>query len=1386
MSFSVSEGAPGPLGVTPYVHGSNVAVFSANATSVDVCLFDAAGEREIARIPLPERSGDIWHGHIDGVHPGARYGLRAHGPFAPEHGQRFNPNKLLLDPYAVAIDRPFRLHPSMFGYRRGADDLSFDDADSADAMPKAIVAATDSALRAFAPMVPWSRTILYELHVRGFSMRHPQVPAALRGTFAGLGDPASVAHLKQLGVTSVELLPPAAWLDERHLVPLGLRNYWGYNPVGWLAPDPSLAPGGWAEVRAAVDALAAVGIETVVDVVYNHSGEGDELGPTVSLRGLDNASYYRLADDRRYYANATGCGHELATEHPAVLRLVMDALRTWARRGGVHGFRFDLATTLARRAGGFDPAAPLLAAIAQDPELRVLKLIAEPWDIGWGGYQPGGFPSGWGEWNDKYRDGVRRFWRGDQGLLGEFATRIAGSADLFAAKRRPSRSVNFVTAHDGFTLADLVAYERKHNAANGEQNRDGTENNISWNNGAEGPTDDPVIVAARLRDQRALLATLLLSRGTAMLAMGSELGQSQAGNNNAYAQDNAISWLDWAATETNLPGFVAKLAALRQAHPALHADRFLNGGAADMTLLPDVAWRRADGQAMAPSDWQDPHASLLIAVLYAAADRVALLFHRGREPAEITLPTPRDGYVWRLEIDSSADAAPRLLDGDTAICPPRAVLALVEVADAAASAARARRIGVDPDLLDRLATAAGISPEWWDIDGTRHKVSIATKQTILTALHLPAGTSGEARDSLSQFAETHQRRTLPHALVVRVGEAATVPVVHVPDGTGRASWLVLEDEDGAQTHVRLSPETATPANILAADGFASDVWHAALPPLPVGRWRMWHEARPDRSCALTVAPAACYLPEALDGGHRRFGIAAHLYSLRREGDQGIGDFTTLDWLGRAAARAGAAAVGLNPLHALFPQQRERASPYHPSDRRFLDPMYIDLEASGYGLDAPSVRATLAGHEAELAALVAAPGVDYPRVWALKRAVLEAAFAAFDEPTTDTEFEAFEAYAGQALERFAAFQAISEARGGEEWRRWPAELRDAGHPGVTEFARAHPRRVRFHTWLQFLADRQLGAAADGAREAGLGLGFYRDLAIGTAPDGAEAWASSRELAQGVSVGAPPDPFSANGQIWHLPPQDPWRLRESGYRGLAGLLGANMRHAGGLRIDHVMGFARLFWVPDGASGPDGAYVAYPLQDMLGELALESARAKCFVVGEDLGTVPEGFRDVLAKQNVLSYRVLWFERDGTGFIPPQKYPPGAVACVSTHDLPTLAGWRAGADIAERAALGLLDPAQALAAKTERQTETLALESALGGPIDAPAVHGFLAASPCALVLAQADDLAGEIDAVNLPGTDHERPNWRRKVHVKVPDLLETPQARAILAAIAPGRTL
>ncbi len=669
---NVRAGVPEPLGLTLGPDGANIAVYSAHAERIELCLFDAQ-DRE-TRITLQAKTGDVFHAFVEGLSADARYGLRAHGPYAPHEGHRFNPSKLLIDPYARALDGPVRFHPAMLGEH---GDGTRNDDDSAAVVPKGVAVPAVAPATGPRPHVPWRDTFIYELHVRGFTKRHPDVPPAIRGTCAALAHPAVLSHLTTLGVTSVELMPLAAAVDEPHLVRAGLTNYWGYNPIAWFVPDPRLAPGGMAELREAVAALQRAGIEVLLDIVLNHSGEGDARGPTLSLRGLDNATYYRtVPGDARRYVDDTGCGNTLALDRAPVMRLALDTLRHWAQASGADGFRFDLATTLGRRDRGFDAHAPLLAAIDADPLLRSLKLIAEPWDVGPGGYQAGAFTPDWGEWNDKFRDTARRWWRGDAGLTGDLATRLAGSADLFRRRQRtPTRSVNFVAAHDGLTLADVVAYAHKHNEANGEHNRDGTDANFSWNHGVEGPASDDVVVARRLRDVRALLATLLCARGTPMLAMGDEMARSQRGNNNAYAQDNELTWLDWEQADRSLARYVASLSALRREHPALRADRWLTGVTNPATSLADVSWRRADGEPLSPADW-DADPRVLVAVFaegasFTTADRVALVFNGSDRDTPVLLPAPRRGYEWHHVVDSAVDA-PRI---DVALPIPGSVAA---------------------------------------------------------------------------------------------------------------------------------------------------------------------------------------------------------------------------------------------------------------------------------------------------------------------------------------------------------------------------------------------------------------------------------------------------------------------------------------------------------------------------------------------------------------------------------------------------------------------------------------------------------------------------------------------------------------------------------------
>ena len=676
----IAEGQPFPLGATWDGLGVNFALFSAHATKVELCLFDAQGKQELERIELPEYTNEIWHGYLPDAHPGMLYGYRVYGPYEPDAGHRFNPNKLLIDPYAKQLVGKLRWSDRLFGYTLGSPDadLSFDDRDSAACMPKAQV--IDPAFtwgRHHRKQVPWEQTIIYETHVRGLSMRHPEVPEPVRGTFAGLMHPQVIQHIKSLGVTSVELLPIHAFVNDQHLLEKQLSNYWGYNNIAFFAPHPTyLAGNNISEFKEMVAHLHDAGLELILDVVYNHTAEGNELGPTLSMRGIDNASYYRLMpDERRYYVNDSGTGNTLDLSHPCVLQMVTDSLRYWATEMQVDGFRFDLATILARHAEGFDERHAFLVACRQDPILSQCKLIAEPWDCGPGGYQVGGFPPGWAEWNDRFRDTVRAFWMGEEGTAAELASRLTASGDHFNQRgRRPWSSVNFVTAHDGFTLRDLVSYDHKHNQANGEDNQDGSDHNLSWNHGCEGPTDAPEINSLRLRQMCNLLTTLFVSQGTPMLLAGDEFSRTQQGNNNVYCQDNELGWIDWTLDDDGqrLLDFTRHLIALRHRYPILRRGRFLVGEYNEALDVNDVSWLAPSGEPMTPAQWEDPHTRCLGMLLDGRAqptgirrpgddNTLLVLFNAHHDVVNFHIPEVAGGNHWQCLLDSNR---PELRNGE--------------------------------------------------------------------------------------------------------------------------------------------------------------------------------------------------------------------------------------------------------------------------------------------------------------------------------------------------------------------------------------------------------------------------------------------------------------------------------------------------------------------------------------------------------------------------------------------------------------------------------------------------------------------------------------------------------------------------------------------------
>jgi glycogen operon protein len=676
---AVWPGQAYPRGATWDGEGVNFSLFSANAEKVELCLFDLTGRHELQRIEVRERTEENWHAYLPEARPGLLYGYRVHGPYAPEKGHRFNPHKLLIEPYAKQLHGPLAWNDAHFGYRTGhpKQDLSFDRRDSAPGTPKCRV--VDSAFtwgNDRPPRIPWHDTVIYEAHVRGLSIRHPDVPPRLRGTYAGLATAPIVDHLVRLGITAIELMPVHAFVDDRHLVEKGLHNYWGYNTLGFFAPEMRYAATGRiSEFKTMVKVLHSAGIEVFLDVVYNHTAEGNQLGPTLEFRGIDNASYYRLsAENPRYYIDFTGTGNTLNLQHPRVLQMLMDSLRYWVLEMHVDGFRFDLASALARELHDVDRLGSFFDTIGQDPVLSQVKLIAEPWDLGSGGYQVGNFPPGWNEWNDKYRDTLRGYWKGDGGLVADFARRFTGSSDLYEASgRKPHASINFITAHDGFTLGDLVSYNEKHNEANGEDNRDGHNENRSWNCGVEGPSDDPAVLALRQRQKRNLLASLLLSQGVPMVLGGDELSRTQRGNNNAYCQDNELSWLDWSLDERQklFLEFVARMIMLRRRHPVFSRRRYVQVDTLTAEGLKQIIWLTPDGREMTESDWQKEFARCLGVFLAGGAierrghrgqpikdSNFLLLFNAHHETITFRIAPALSAKSWFTVLDTAADDDP--------------------------------------------------------------------------------------------------------------------------------------------------------------------------------------------------------------------------------------------------------------------------------------------------------------------------------------------------------------------------------------------------------------------------------------------------------------------------------------------------------------------------------------------------------------------------------------------------------------------------------------------------------------------------------------------------------------------------------------------------------
>ncbi|ABK44023.1 glycogen debranching enzyme GlgX [Magnetococcus marinus MC-1] len=1449
-SIRVWPGNPFPLGATWDGRGVNFAIFSEHAERVELCLFGPDGFRETARISLSEYTNQVWHGYLPDVRPGQLYGYRVYGPYQPEHGHRFNHNKLLLDPYAKLLNGQLQWHEALFGYRYDdpLGDLSFSDLDSAPYVPKCVVVDT-----AFTwggeqpPNVNWLDSIIYEMHVRGFTMQHPKVPQNQRGTFAGLCAPEVISYLQDLGISSVELLPVHASVDEWHLAQKGLSNYWGYNTLAFFVANPRFASGPDAirEFKTMVQVFHEAGIEVLLDVVYNHTAEGNHEGPTLSFKGIDNKAYYKLEPGyNRYYRDFTGCGNSFNLRHPKVLQLVMDSLRYWAGEMHVDGFRFDLTTTLAREADGhFDRHSGFLDAIAQDPLLSRKKMIAEAWDIGDGGYQVGNFPPGWGEWNDRYRDAIRRYWKGDKGMAGELASRLTGSSDIFNHNgRRPWSSINFVTAHDGFTLRDLVSYNHKHNSDNLEDNRDGRDANDSWNCGVEGASEEPAIRILRLRQMRNFLTSLLLSQGLPMLVAGDERGRSQNGNNNPYCQDNDISWVNWDEHDEEakeLLSFTRFLIKLRREHGVFHRHSFFNGQKITGLEVKDVVWLRPDGREMERCDWDNVHTLCLGMLLSGEAgekflsrygdaqvdDTFLLLLNSHHEPLPFHLPEVEDGSGWTRLLDTmerggGCDEPQPGIVNSYQMGGRSAVLFVLQRRERAVEVKpKPATSGDEHELLRQLAEAAGIDRGYWTVFGEWFDLPDASLRSFLGAMDLAADNQGQIRASLTRLEEEPWRRAMPPVVMCRYPcTGVDIAIVVGAEMVDEALEWVLVDEAGHIIPGKVVPSDMPLDGERLVDGqhLERRIFHL-YQKLEVGyyRFELHGAGLPDgdfASMRLVVAPSRCYLPKALEKNDGRiWGFSPQLYALRSQRNWGIGDFEDLKQLVEITASHGGGIIGLNPLHTLFLTRPEQVSPYSPNSRHYVNPLYIapeqvpemeSCEEAQIRLNSPGVRRLLNKlRESEM--------VDYVEVSALKLSIMRLLYGVFRDKhmTPDKscvtsprglQFRAFVKAGGDALMRLAVFNALSVqfAQTGEDvggWRSWPTPYRRPDSPEVRRFMQEQEEEVFFYLYLYWIADTQLQEAKASAQQQGMPVGLYADMALGVDPDGADFWNEQSAYAGDMRIGAPADLFNPKGQNWGLPPFDPRALRAQGYQPFIDALRNTMRHAGAIRLDHVMSLARLFWVPVGAPATEGGYVRYPVEDLLGLVALESQRNQCTVIGEALGTVPEGFREKLAENGILSYRLLYFERAEEGrFLQPHEFNTRSLVAATTHDLPTFSGFWEGVDLAVKEQLDLYpNEEMAVRFRGERVHDKMKLREALqqvGIPLteqfeqaDATpelieAVYRMLARTPAHLLMVQLEDVLQQKEQVNLPGTVNEHPNWRRKLPADLEALVQDPRFKGL----------
>tara|TARA_Y100001954_G_scaffold239603_1_gene316480 strand:+ start:10510 stop:14739 length:4230 start_codon:yes stop_codon:yes gene_type:complete len=1405
---------------------------------------------------------------------------------------------VLLDPYARAIGRDLTWHPSLYGWKY-PDKL--DTPDYTDSAPYVALGAVVDASFTWGddrpPRIPWEDTVIYEAHVKGFTMRHPEVSPELRGTYLGFCSEPVLDYLKSLGVTSVELLPVHHSISEHALVRKSLSNYWGYNTLAYFAPCSRYAVGrretdALYEFKTMVRTLHQAGLEVILDVVYNHTAETDHTGPTLSFRGIDNQAYYRLQPGAPHlYQDFTGCGNTLNMNNPRVLQIIMDSLRYWVTEMHVDGFRFDLASALARELFEVDRLASFFDIISQDPVLSRVKLIAEPWDLGEGGYQVGNFPGQWAEWNGQYRDSIRRFWNLRQSRVATTVTRFAGSSDLYAsAGRKTSASINYITAHDGFTLHDLVTYNERHNESNLWDNTDGHEDNLSHNCGVEGETDDAEVKARRMRRKKALLATLLTSQGVPMLLAGDERGRTQRGNNNAYCQDNSISHVDWKVTEeaSDLLDWVRQLIELRKRNEVLRRKNFLFGYDPGGSEIKDVYWLNPQGDELDESQWHERGTAFSVVLPSEFGRRADLkrvlqghslfiCFNPEDRALRFRMPTLFHAN-WTCVLCSEGTYSD---NGDPHIqhreLPPGAWFTLgaegvcVFEAEKGWLDRELDRQSREPEL-QRLADELGILRTFTDLTGRTHNLEGLRLEKIIREM-LPDLEEGFKPDEVRlELKRQNWNDALDSSVVCFQSELDTEEgyvQIRMPQEERDGNSLTIMFESGESfKHIPIQEDWKRGSTVL--DDIRYFAYHVPLPgDLKPGYYilELLKEGITMDKGLLVISPDHCFVepsgqPEAgarpdspadshsdaelgsnengptgksqsensaghqrevngpsdqilgrqWDDGVRRTGVTLQLYSIHSSRSVGAGDFHDLLDLGLQLAEDGYEVLGLSPLHALFLNRPELRSPYYPSTRKQLHPFYI-----GPAL-LPEWRSVSDGERLlkEAAFIPEDLRIDYGLSMKKKLELLEKAHHAF-QTTGDPEVlhrkDQMQSYIRRnpELRDHAMFELLLEidVNGSEEERVWKAGKTDA------EIRQRYAGRLGFYEYLFWAARDQFDTVCRLLAEKGLRL--YTDVAVGVATDGADHRSIPELYAKKARAGAPPDLFAPTGQDWGIGVWNPLVLKRKAFRPFRDLLRANMIRDGFVRLDHVMWLFRLFWVHPDA----GTYVYYPYRELTALLCLESHLNRCTVIGEDLGTVPQEIEDILRKRHMLSWKVVFFERNQDGSLcDTRDYPGLSVATLNTHDLPTWNGYWMGIDILDRKQChrfrrdedadealeerkqdrqmilryllehGLIDPVrknslQDLADQAARYASGDGKSPNKEDLLDLTvAIHRALARTSSRLALVSLNDLTGDFHQPNMPGTVDEYPNWKILSPLSVEDLRQGDYYRAITEAVMKER--